>query len=373
MKIKKGLVIITLFSGMLLVSGCTKSVKNEQITLKFNKSNVSGQFSGTLKDKLPDGEGKFISDDDWKYVGNFKGGNFKGKGTLKEYPLTIEFQKNKILGLYTGATIDGLPEGEGTFSSTDKTIKFDYSGEWEKGQISGKGKLNYDKYIVHFSEVDRTGVYDGETVNGEAEGEGTFSSKNSEDVAYTYTGKWKAGLFDGEGVEKFDSDEYCVCTGNFEKGDFKPNKLQWIKSKGDLKIMNFSVNDKSEKFITNHENVFPTKKESIAEKYVDSGIDYKKLIKSPDKYGNKFVKINSWKVCQIFQDEFWGRTTTTILVEDESFEKVYYIFYWGELKDIYENDTITCYGLPIDFSNYENVSGGTTNCMVMLGSYITKN
>lgn len=293
------------------ISGCTKDVKNETVTITFAEKEVTGEFTGTLKDKLPDGEGEFKAEDGWSYTGNFEEGKVKGKGSLKEYPLTIE--------------------------------------------------------------EDISGTYDGETMDGIAEGEGVFSLKNDDDVSYTYTGQWEDGLWNGEGELKFDSEEYCMRTGNFEKGEFKPTKLQWIKSYGTAKELAFSVNENSEKFISEHDGLFPTTKTSKAKKYCTSDVSYKKLIKTPDQYGDKLIKTTTHKVHQIQQDEVWGKTLTTLIIADEYGDDVYYVYYWGELKDIYAEDDVTCYGLPIDTSYYENVGGGTTNCVVVLGSYIEKN
>ncbi len=49
----------------------------------------------------------------------------------------------------------------------------------------------------------------------------------------------------------------------------------------------------------------------------------------------------------------------------------YYIFYLGELPDIFEEDTIGVYGLPLSMSRFANTGGGTTLCPVLAGSWIT--
>ena len=57
-----------------------------------------------------------------------------------------------------------------------------------------------------------------------------------------------------------------------------------------------------------------------------------------------------------------------ITQDASSYDNVYYVYYLGKLDNVYENSKIKYIGLPLDYSSYENIGGGTTKCIVMLMS-----
>ncbi|WP_435892015.1 hypothetical protein, partial [Klebsiella pneumoniae] len=52
---------------------------------------------------------------------------------------------------------------------------------------------------LHLSYGDRTGIYSGDMKEGIPHGQGTFTSENEEGIKWTYEGEFKEGHFDGEG------------------------------------------------------------------------------------------------------------------------------------------------------------------------------
>lgn len=44
----------------------------------------------------------------------------------------------------------------------------------------------------------------------------------------------------------------------------------------------------------------------------------------------------------------------------------------GELPDVYKNDQVRLYGLPIDVGGYRNSYNGFTNAYVIFGCYVIK-
>ena len=289
---------------------------------------------------------------------------------VEDKEISISFNEQSISGTYTGSVSKGVPHGEGRFTSKEDGRTFDYTGQWEEGKIVGKGKLTDTKYVVHFSDLDRVGEYSGDVVNGKAQGNGSFTAFNDEQVKYTYTGSWHNGLFNGQGVCKYDSEDYCVNAGNFKDGEFAPDKLEFIKSIGDYEKMRFAPTEKAAKFIKSHENFFPADKSTDITKYIDKSIKYKNLIKSPDKYGDKLVTLSDYIVAQIFEQEMWNYTCTQFLAASPSFDNYVYVYYLGELPDVYEGSRVTIQGLPISNSSFENVGGGTTLCYVVYGCKI---
>lgn len=65
-------------------------------------------------------------------------------------------------------------------------------------------------------------------------------------------------------------------------------------------------------------------------------------------------------------------TVLTELQLSDSDSNNFIVYYFGELSDILEEDTVDCYGLPLGTTSFDNVSGGTTLAGVLAGSYIKK-
>ena len=284
--------------------------------------------------------------------------------------IAISFNGSSLTGSYTGTIDDGLPNGSGHFVSNADNRNFDYNGQWKNGSITGNGKLTDTQYVVHFKDFDRTGEYTGDVLDGKAHGNGSFTAFNDENVKYTYTGSWKNGLWNGQGVQKYDSEDYYVKTGTFNDGEFSPTKLELIKSLGDWENMRFTPTEKAEEFIKQHEDLFPADDDIDITKYIDSSLTYKKLIKNPEKFGDKLVNFSNYEVTQISEREIWGYVCTEFLAASPNYDDYVYGFYLGELPNIYEGSKITIQGLPISSSSFENTGGGTTLCYIIYGCKI---
>ena len=85
---------------------------------------------------------------------------------------------------------------------------------------------------------------------------------------------------------------------------------------------------------------------------------------------DKLFVLPSVYVLQILEEEIYeGDYITEVNVIDEEGDQ-YYILYYGELTDVYEDDTISVVGLPLGNSSFENTDGGQTLVIVIAGSYI---
>lgn len=362
------IILITLFVG------CEKDVKNEKLSLKINGKTIAGEYTGKIENDEPIGKGLFevsSKDGDWSYSGSFKNKKTNGKGEFQNYHSTIDFQGNKIDGIYNGECFNGIINGKGQFTSDNNDVVFKYDGEWKNGQISGNGQLKTNHYTVYFSDLERTGSYDGTVVNGKAHGKGDFTAVNADNNEYTYSGEWKNGLYDGYGKRTFKSKKLGWEIGNYNKGEFRPNIVDFLNSSGSETEMSFETSNKASKFINKHNKLFPSKNKKKVKKFVNGNLNYKKMIKSPSKYGDKLFHSEDYTITQIWENKYWGYTVTEIIAENSDYDNYLYIYYLKSL-DVYEGDKISLYALPIDSSSYKNVGGGTTNCYVMLGSYISK-
>lgn len=299
---------------MLILSGCTSNVTNKDVTIKVGEENLTGKYTGTLTDGEPNGEGEFV------------------------------------------------------FESNQRT--YEYKGGWKAGEISGKGTLKDTKYIVNFSDVDRVGEYSGEVLNGVAHGQGMFVAINDSDEKYTYNGSWENGLWNGYGQQKFENEDIFTKTGNFKDGEFAPSKLEFIQSVGTSKQMEFVPTDKAIQFVKEHENFFPANSVEDITPYVDATITYKNLIKKPENFGDKIIQLRQYEILQIWEENEYGYTITYFLAQSPNYDDFIYVYYLGELPDVYEGSVVNIYGLPISNSSFENIGGGTTLCYVVYGCKI---
>ena len=163
--------------------------KEEQIIKKDDENKLNSnqkslmipqgdKYEGEIKNKKPNGKGKYYSSSGQIREGNFKDGLLNGQGKIS-YPNGTEYSGNFIndklngtgkyiipnkesyegefknglkdgsgilkvngVGIYTGNFIQDYLEGKGKFEGEDKTI---YEGEFSKGIIQGKGKKTWEK------------------------------------------------------------------------------------------------------------------------------------------------------------------------------------------------------------------------------------
>lgn len=366
----------SVFALVMLVtlSACTKQVEDEVISVNVNGKTVEGEFTGTLEDKAPVGQGIFKvridNTSSWVYTGDFANNSLSGLGTVEGYPFTLSFDGIDIDGVYTGTMDNGAISGAGSFMDTEDGVTFEYTGDWQDGKLTGEGKLKYDKYVVHFSDVDREGAYDGDVVDAVACGEGTFTAINDYGNTYTYTGGWKDGLWDGYGEQIFEGSDYSSNIGTFTRGVFTPTADEFILSLGTNPALEFPVNECSIDFIREHPDFFTASDPAVLDSFVDWELNYKQMVKTPDRFGDKLMKLDNYIVLQIWEYDLWGKTVTEMLIHDEAYEVYYYVFYLNSAPNVYDGSTISLYALPVYSSSYETTVGGVNNCYVLFGCYV---
>jgi hypothetical protein len=157
--------------------------------------------------------GSAQEENNFAYIGEWKNGNFHGKGI---YTLPIgtkiegEFENNKLIkgemnystGVnYIGEFKNYLPDGKGTLSwKGGKEI-----GNFKEGKLHGRGKVFLPNGQLY---------YDGELKAGVPHGQGTVYLKEGG----TYVGEFKNDLLDGKGtLTKADGK---VLSGEFKEGKF---------------------------------------------------------------------------------------------------------------------------------------------------------
>ncbi|MFK7808102.1 MAG: caspase family protein [Saprospiraceae bacterium] len=144
--------------------------------------------TGCIKGDCENGEGIFAYADGSKYEGQFKKGKLHGFGTR------IFANGEKHVGSYN----NNYPHGSGTLFTTDGKTK---EGEWVEGEYMGNA----------FREMGVEGCIKGDCENGN----GTYIYK---DGVAKYTGDFKGGLAEGQGVCAYSSGERYE--GNWSGGSF---------------------------------------------------------------------------------------------------------------------------------------------------------
>lgn len=384
----------------LTACGGPKEVEAMAYTVSIGETQYTGEFSGTTEKKIPNGVGTFVSADGLTYSGNWENGLPVSVCSMELDGYTVEIAGNSYTGLYKGEAVDALPNGSGEFVFSDEKTSatyiggwgsgtpngegtLDYSGEdgyirysggWKNGGFSGKGQLESDCYVVHFAGgVDRTGYYCGDVLDGKPSGIGEFTAVNDEGNEYTYTGSWKDGLYDGEGVTRF-KDHSWVYDGYYEKGEFMPTAAQFFTAIGTVAVgsaQGFNVTEKSASFINSHEGIFL--ENAIGEEVVEfeENFKYEAFSKNSSQYGDELIKINNLKVVQIFEYEDWGYKYTFFIAQDSQY-RVYYCYKIGYADEIYEGNRVTMVALPVDYMTYENTMGNTIYAIACAVVSITK-
>ena len=283
------------------------------------------------------------------------------------YDLT--YQDVAYSGTYTGELQKKLPNGEGTFTFDDGTNVFKYTGQWDQGQMSGNGQLTSSQFLIKFSKVDRRGYFEGDTINGVPNGTGTFTATNESGVEYSYTGDFKDGTFNGQGTRRLKTDPSYSEIGTFVDGAFTPTTKELFSQLS--QDPSFSINTLPLAFLDAHADIFTSHAIEGLDSFVDSEFQVSAYTKSPDKYGDKLIKQTSLYIAQIQEFPKYNYDEFTLILAEDPNLNYYFINYIGSV-DVYEGDLISAYLLPLDYFTYENVSGGQTWAIACAAAFISK-
>ena len=288
------------------------------------------------------------------------------KKDVKDATYSLEYNGKTYEGKYTGVMEDDKPIEKGKFISGEEGSEkyLIYDGEWKKGKMKGKGKLSTDNYIVHFPEynddpaIDRTGVYSGDVIDGIANGEGTFEATTDDNVKYKYEGDWKDGLFEGNGKQTYEDEDYPIKEGNYSKGSFAPTVSETIKAWGTYKNLSpYSLSEDDINFIDKNEKAFlKHDKKTISSNILKSFSETKfKKSRKAEKPG--FVKIGNLHVYQVMEDNYWGRDVTEIMCDKD--DTSYMLYYFGKSDKLMDDNTVSLTLMPHGYATYEDVNGTT--------------
>ena len=136
-------------------------------------------------------------------------------------------------------------------------------------------------------------------------------------------------------------------------------------------VVPFTINDNAKKMLKENEDLFTGNGVYDLHPFTDFSLDYRMLSKNIDKYGDKLIFVPELYVMSISETTIGDKIFTETQLMDEN-EFVYYVFSEASYDDIYEDDIVSFYGLPLGQTSFENVGGGTTLAIVFAGCSMRK-
>ena len=139
-------------------------------------------------------------------------------------------------------------------------------------------------------------------------------------------------------------------------------------------VIDYTLNTKASQFLQEHGDLFPAdSSETIsAAGLTDESLEARQIMKSPDRYGDRLMFLPELQVVQIQETEVDTERYLTLINTIDYTGQQYYILYDGILDDIFDNDWICVYALPLGATTFENTEGGETWTIPMAGSYVEK-
>lgn len=273
------------------------------------------------------------------------------------------------------------------WKSSDKQVVAVKSIGKNKAKISAQRKgsavvtasVNGKKYTckinVKYKKVDKEmtlelhnigtkkGQYTGEVKNGKPNGNGKFTTTNSEGETWYYEGSWKNGQMDGEGITcwpdsntkeegtyidcEFVKGKYYIDGVLFYEGEFEKNQRSGVgtiyNTKGEVVYSGGMKND------------VPTDYVQLKEKAKE--LSYNELARYDKKYKYSLIKW-SGRVLQVIEGSD-GEVEYRI-AEGSNSDNVMYCYYTRSEDEarILEGDYITVYGLSDGLYTYKSVGSG---------------
>ncbi len=243
----------------------------------------------------------------------------------------------------------------------------------EESKLTGETQ----EIAIKFPFGELTGQYTGELKEGLPEGYGKFETTNNDGTGWYYEGDFKDGHFNGEGKTVWTSGQ--IQEGTYIDDIWNPNALNYYKFLGTVADSSYTIPEKALQFLTDHDDFFPAESADKLSDYIDGDLDYNKLKKDMDKYGDKYMSLSNLTIAKadVFmvtenpsrQDDLM---CTYVKAYDEN-GQVYTLYYRGEIKDLNENDSLSLViGLPIGLEEVKEADGSTSQIPVFAASILEK-
>lgn len=134
----------------------------------------------------------------------------------------------------------------------------------------------------------------------------------------------------------------------------------------------FTITDTARQMLTEHPEYFKNATVDDVADIVDYSLEYKHLAKNVDSHGDKVVCISEASVLSIYETKLDDKNYMTEMQVMDYNGNSFYLFALDRYENIFENDILSVYFLPIADTSFENVSGGTTLAIVGASCHIEK-
>lgn len=196
-----------------------------------------GSYTGTYEDSMREGNGVFI----WNNGDSFEGSWYADQ--MQEGTYTFSnghtyngtFEDNDfddgIYRLGTDCEAKGFTQFEAEISdgTIDRLSFKTDAGLTYSGEVTGEAKITYPS----------GNIYEGDVVQGERSGTGTFTWYSNNTLVGKYSGSWRNGQMDGNGTYYYSANNYPYLTGTFVSG--KPDgTATYYKESGNAFITTWS-------------------------------------------------------------------------------------------------------------------------------------
>lgn len=424
---KKRFLLFPALLSLLLLTGCTKELTDEPLTLSFPEETAAftgtlskdvytgavqgggwrfegtltaeriltgegenipcraalfgrveeGTYTGSLVSGSPDGEGEFTLASGAVFTGEFSGGTAV-RGEAADLPWEVLHNGSRFSGTYTGPMESAGPEDEGLFGGVNAAgQQFTWYGGWNGGEIAGPGVLTDERCIVSVEGRETAGSYAGDGQDGLPDGQGVFTGESDSGVPFTYTGEWAAGLMDGAGSLVYDAESLYTRTGTFTAGRFTPDGLETLVSLGTCEPV-FTLTENQLAFLREAAGLWDRE-------------DHQDFFNSV--YKDLFDKTASLAQCfadDSFREEpYWmeiygmriitartgvlvpgGAEMTCIFGADRNYQYPCFVIIPGSVDRLSRGNPFHIYAVPIAVSPYINTLGEEKECLVLLAGDI---
>lgn len=180
------------------------------------------------------------------------------------------------------------------------------------------------------------------------------------------SGSSSSGTTASSGTTQSDTTQPAEDSKSDDKTDSALEQYQWIAENA---ATTFTIPDSAAAFITAHPDFFPGNENNTGamSDCATYEVTYPMLAKSAKKYSDKLIDVYGY-VVKIEETE--DGTKTFIRIQDTDGNN-YIAYYLGSIE-IFEQDEVNCYLLPLDNIQFENMDRNYTDAIACAAAYIDK-
>ena len=345
-----------------------KPAENAAVSLSVGAKTVEGLYTGQTLDRLPDGEGVFTAENGFSFTGTFAAGS-PDSGETENMPMELRWDDIVYTGLYTGSVSAAQAEGEGTFTGESATgLTLTLSTGWKASAPHGTGEVRADLYRTTWQGESRPGTYEGSTLHGLPHGDGSFTGADDQGV-FTYTGQWENGVFHGQGTLAYQSSRMYVRQGTFTDGGFTPDYFEALNTVGSYEPL-FTLTETQTEYLSQHPGLWDDehdRRNYLKSEYVpllNHRFYHSQIFKTPEKFENNWLRLNSFRLIDRREVTFDnGMTIHSLTSVDPTYTYTFQCYLVGDVtEDLKQRSTLDMYIIPLGLSHYTNPMGQDTPC-----------